>query len=76
MNKLAARPYNCKEDGCKMCFELERLHSDTARKSEETHVIVECKDVETMEKWIKIITKEIADLKRGADIFSNPKLFQ
>ena len=76
MNKLAARPYNNKEDGCKTCFELERLHSDTARKSEETHMIVECKDGETLERWIKIITKEIADLKRGADIFANPKLFQ
>ena len=66
MKKLVARPYSCEEDGCKSCFELERLNSDTARKSEETNLIVQCKDVETLEEWTKIITKEIG----------NPKILQ
>ena len=61
MNKLAARPYSCEDDGCKSCFELERLQSDTARRSEKTNLIVQCKDVETLEEWTKIITTEIAN---------------
>ena len=75
MNKLVARKYPCEFEGCKSCIELERLQTDKTRKSEETHMIVKCKDVETMEKWNKIITKEIANVKRAADIFSNPQLF-
>ena len=75
MNKCVARQYSCKHDGSKSCIELERLHTDKTRGNEDSHIIIKYKDFDTMEKWWKLITKEIAGVKIAADIFENPKLF-
>ena len=78
MNKLVVRQYDCEENNgtCKRCFELERLSSDQIRKSEPSHIIVTCKDHETRDNWIRIITKVVADLRQRADMLENPQSYQ
>ena len=78
------RSYTCEQENCKCCFELERKTAPVFNTGnsgsvpersnvEEKHVIIQCKDQETKEKWITTITKEIAELKRLADYFTFPK---
>ena len=78
MNRLMVQSHSCEHESCKCCFELERqtitstalcTNKTIPEKSnkEEKHIIIQCKDEETKEKWITTISNEIS---RIADFYS------
>ena len=70
MNQVIARNKSGSDNNSS--FELERSNRETSKNSEESRILVKCKDEETRDNWIKIINDQVYLLQNIGDMLTNP----
>ena len=70
MNQVTARDRNGSDNNSS--FELERSAKDTNKNSEESRILIKCKDEETKDNWLKVINDQVFLLNNIGDWLTCP----